>query len=382
MNATLWELARIFLKLGLISFGGPAAHIALMEDEFVSRRGWLSRQRFLDLVGAVNLIPGPNSTELAMHIGHERAGWRGLWVGGMCFIAPAVVIVLTLAALYGQFQQQPLLRAIFYGVQPVIIAIVLQALWKLAQTALKDGLTWGIALLALAAAAATGLHEIAILAVAGAVGIALGLQQRSKTDQSTLETEEEPTPEQKMPAVWLMMPFAATSLSWQLFWIFLKIGAILYGSGYVLLAFLRAELVPHYLSDSQLIEAVAIGQMTPGPVFTTATFIGYQIAGTSGALAATAGIFLPSFLFVGLLSLVLDKLAQSSVMRRFLDAVNAASLALMAWVSWLLGRSAIVDVITAIIAVLALGLLLCTKINSAWLIAGGAVFGVLRLWMS
>jgi chromate transporter len=370
----LVELALIFLKLGVISFGGPAAHIALMEQEFVERRGWLTRQKFLDLVGAVNLIPGPNSTEVAMYIGRERGGWLGLWIAGLCFICPAVFIVLMLAAFYGSFAHEPLLRSVFYGVQPVIIAIVVQALWKLMQTALKDALTWMIAIATLLVVALTNFNEIAILFAAGAIGFASTLFSK-RNAQSTCEAAAPSTlhadnaerhdESRRVPAIWFLIP-ASSGLSWQLFWIFLKIGAVLYGSGYVLLAFLRAELVPKYLNDAQLIDAVAIGQMTPGPVFTTATFIGYQIAGTSGALAATAGIFLPSFLLVSVLSLVVDRLAQSPLMRRFLDAVNAASLALMAWVSWLLGRAAVVDAATLLVALLTFTLLMRTRINSAW----------------
>lgn len=381
------EVAAIFLKLGAISFGGPVAHIALMESEFVSRRNWLSRQEFLDLVGAVNLIPGPNSTELAMAIGHRRGGNAGLWIAGACFILPAVCIVLILAAFYGRFGQSPLPRAVFEGIQPVIIAIIAQALAKLAPTALKNTLTFVIAGAALLFMALR-FNEIAVLALAGLMGLVIS---RLHPHQSTLTaTPPAPAPDtlgestsddrktSNAPMLLLatLPPIAAPPIS--LFWIFLKIGSILYGSGYVLLAFLRAELVPKYLSDAQLIDAVAIGQMTPGPVFTTATFIGFQIAGWSGALAATIGIFLPSFLLVGLLTKVVETSRHSILMRGFLDGVNAASFVLMAWVSGLLARAALVDVFTVGIALVSLVILLKTKWNSAWLIFSGALLGALR----
>lgn len=386
------ELAAVFLKLGAVSFGGPVAHIALMEDEFVSRRAWLSRQEFLDLVGAVNLIPGPNSTELAMTIGHRRGGNAGLWIAGACFILPAVCIVLVLAALYVRFGQSPWPRALFEGIQPVIIAIIAQALAKLAPTALKNTLA---RIVAAAAMILVGLqwNEIAILALCGLAGLTVAWLRAS---QSTLNADNEApkvlwTPDKTVtkdsdsssaPLILLAATLPASTPVLSLFWIFLKIGAILYGSGYVLLAFLRAELVPQYLSDAQLIDAVAIGQMTPGPVFTTATFIGFQIAGLSGALAATIGIFLPSFLFVGLLTKVVDRLRDSVLMRGFLDAVNAASFVLMAWVSLQLARTALVDVFTIAIALIALAALLRTKWNSAWLVGAGAVLGALRFGLA
>ena len=386
-TSRLRELAAIFLKLGAISFGGPVAHIALMEDEFVSRRGWVTRQEFLDLVSAVGLIPGPNSTELAMAIGHRRAGNAGLWVAGACFILPAVCIVLALAAFYVRYGQSPLPRAIFEGIQPVIIAIIAQALAKLAPTALKNALAWSVAAIALISMLLK-LNEIAILFGCGFAGL---IVSQLRTRQSTLETNKSPKvlsapnesserkPDLPVAPLFLVatLPHAPTPVL-SLFWIFLKIGAILYGSGYVLLAFLRAELVPQYLSDAQLIDAIAIGQMTPGPVFTTATFIGFQIAGLSGALAATIGIFLPSFLFVGLLTKVVEKLRHSPLMRGFLDAVNAASFVLMAWVSFQLARTALIDAFAIAIALASLTILLKTKVNSAWLILAGALLGALR----
>lgn len=379
----LTRLARLFLWLGAISFGGPIAHIALMQREIVERRGWLSRQEFLDLAGAMSLIPGPNSTELAMALGRRRAGTPGLWIAGVCFIAPAFCIVLALALSYARIGQHPLPRALLYGVQPVVIAIIAQAGWKLAPTACKDWPTRAIAAVAFALAVARVAPELAILGGAALIGLALGVldARRFKSQAQVLaeapQASEEPSGGQAGAAL-IFVGAGVSAASWSLFWSFLKIGSVLYGSGYVLLAFLRVEFVPKYLSDAQLLDAVAIGQITPGPVFTTATFIGALIDGPSGAIAATVGIFLPSFLLVGWLLRVLEKLQDSVVARRFLDAVNAASLALMAAVAIELGRAAIVDWLSATIALASLLVLWRTKWNSAWLIAAGALAGAAK----
>jgi chromate transporter len=402
----LRELALLFLRLGATSFGGPVAHIAMMEDEVVTRRQWLDRAHFMDMIGATNLIPGPNSTELAIHIGQRRAGWPGLIVAGVCFILPAVCIVLLLAWLYAAYGALPQAKGLLYGVQPVVIAIIAQALWKFAATAVKGIFTAVVALAAVALVMA-GLNEVAVIALAAVAGLGSGLLARlgagdidtsparkARTAEaaapSTPSADDSavPPPPRTPPIVLLA---AGTSASVAptlggLFLAFLKIGSILYGSGYVLLAFLRADLVERlgWLTDRQLLDAIAIGQVTPGPVFTTATFIGYQIfhpiggpaLGIAGALAATLGIFLPSFLFVGFLALILDRLRASVVMRGFLDAVNAASLALMGVVTCQLLRVSIVDPLTTALAVVSLALLLRTRLNSAWLIAGGAVIGL------
>ena len=363
---TLRELAALFGRLGATAFGGPAAHVAMMEDEVVRRRGWMTRDRFLDLLGATNLIPGPNSTELAIHIGHARAGWAGLVVAGACFILPAVVIVTAIAWAYVRFGTLPALAGVLYGVKPVIIAVVVQALWGLGRTALK---TWWLGALALAALAATllGVNELAVL---GAAGV-LAMLTRVRAVPSA--------------ASWLPWPLLGTASAsatafglWPLFVFFLKVGSVLFGSGYVLLAFLRGDLVErlHWLTESQLLDAVAVGQVTPGPVFTTASFIGYLLGGPGAAALATVGIFLPAFVFVALSGPLIPRLRASPAAGAVLDGVNVASLALMAGVTFQLGRAALVDLPTTIIAALGAIVLIRYKPNSAWLVLGGALAGV------
>jgi len=361
-RASLGELARVFLKLGTVSFGGPAAHIAMMEDEVVRRRAWLGRDEFLDLIGAVNLIPGPNSTEMAIHVGRAQAGWRGLLVAGGCFILPAVLIVGWVAWAYVRFGALPATAGLLYGVKPVVIAVVLQALWGLGRTAVRS---WWLAALAAAAVAATalGANELLVLAVAAALGVAW------KTGRG--------------PALGLAAAgsFAAAPASWglgALFGVFLKVGAVLFGSGYVLLAFLRADLVLrlHWLTEHQLLDSVAVGQVTPGPVFTTATFVGYVLHGVSGAAVATLGIFLPAFVYVALSAAILPRLRRSPAARAALDAVNVASLALMAVVTWQLAGAALVDAWTVALAAGSALLLLRYRVNSSWLVLGGAAVGM------
>jgi chromate transporter len=381
------EVALIFLKLGATAFGGPAAHIALMEDEFVSRRGWLSRQQFLDLVGATNLVPGPNSTEIAIHIGKIRAGWAGFWAAGIGFIFPAFCLVLLFAWLYKAFGTLPQAQWILRGTAPVVVAIIAQALWKFAATALPNWTMRIVALLAFCGVA-LGAPELWMLGIAAVVGIFWGAWKHrgpKPNDVSTREDMSTRIEEQnsQMHKVILMAFLPATqSISLSLFWTFLKIGSILYGSGYVLLAFLQSEFVPKYLTQQQLLDAVTVGQITPGPLFTTATFVGFQIAGWSGAVAATVGIFLPSFFFVALLAALMEKLKNSPVARTFLDVVNAASLALMAWVWWLLlrglfGPQTSQNIFAALLLGVSTLLLLKTKINSTWLLGAGAVLGLL-----
>jgi chromate transporter len=356
------ELALLFLRLGAIAFGGPAAHIAMMEDEVVRRRGWLTREELLDLLSAASLIPGPNSTELAIHIGYRRKGWPGLIVAGVCFILPAALIVTVLAWLYVRYSRLPQAEAVLYGVKPVIIAIVAQALWRLAQTALKSPLLIGAAVVALAAAF-LGVHELVVLF---GVGVLLTLVH---TKRAMFVMPLAALPAAAVPAVGLL----------PLFLFFLKVGSVLFGSGYVLIAFLRADLVERWgwLSEAQLLDAVAVGQITPGPVFTTATFIGYLLGGGPGAVVATAGIFLPAFVFVAISAPLVSRLRESKVAGAFLDGVNAATVALMAFVTWQLARTAVVDVPTIAIAVISAIILLRYDINSAWLIGGGAVAGLL-----
>ncbi|MBD2344484.1 chromate efflux transporter [Anabaena subtropica] len=367
----LKELALVFLRLGAIAFGGPAAHIAMMDNEVVNRRQWMSRQKLLDLLGITNLIPGPNSTELAIHIGYERGGWRGLLVAGSCFIVPAMLIVWILAAIYVRYQTVPQVEWLLYGIKPVIIAIVLQALWNLGKKAAKDIPTSIAGVLAIAAYFA-GLNEILLLILLGiAVMVVKNWQNRGKISGAFL------LPFSGFLAQIGTTTAVVTSVSWvNVFLFFLKIGCVLYGSGYVLLAFLQRDLVERnqWLTSQQLLDAVAIGQLTPGPVFTTATFIGYLLAGNAGAIAATAGIFLPSFVLVWMVNPWVTKLRQSPWASGLLDGVNAASLGLMAGVTYTLGQAALIDWLTIIMAIVSAIAVFRFKINSAWLVlAGGAI---------
>ncbi|HMJ90962.1 MAG TPA: chromate efflux transporter [Candidatus Acidoferrum sp.] len=367
-RSTLRELASLFLRLGFTAFGGPAAHIALMEDEVVRRRQWVTREAFLDLVGATNLIPGPNSTELAMHIGRRRAGIAGLIVAGVCFIVPAMLIVLACAWAYVKYGRIPQVQGILYGVKPVIIAVVAQALWGLVRTAVK---TKGLAVIAVTATVAAffGVNELVILFAAGLlVPLARGVFKPKKA-----------LPLLAWPTLAVIGVNGATSFSLPgLFLFFLKVGSVLFGSGYVLLAFLRADLVDrwHWLTEAQLLDAVAVGQVTPGPVFTTATFIGYVLGGFPGAMLATIGIFLPAFIFVAISAPWIPRLRKSPVASGFLDGVNVASLALMAVVTWHLGRSALVDVWTIALALISAVLIFRFRVNSTWLVIGGALAGL------
>lgn len=375
-KASLRTVAAVFLRLGATSFGGPAAHIALMEEELVRRRGWLTHEEFLDLLGAVNLIPGPNSTEMAIHVGHRVAGWLGLLTAGVCFILPAALIVLALAWAYVTYGQLPSVTGILYGVKPVVIAVVIQALWKLGWTCVRS---WLLAVLGLVATglASVGVHELMVLFGAGVL-VAL------------VRWAETRPPQPGLPLLAALaspgFPLAAAAATptpfglGALFLFFLKVGSVLFGSGYVLLAFLRADLVERYgwLTEQQLLDAVAVGQVTPGPVFTTATFIGYLLGGSAGAVVATVGIFLPAFVFVALSVPLLPRLRKSPVAGGFLDGVNVASLALMAVVTWQLGREAIKDVTTTLLAVASAVLLLRYRVNSAWLVLSGALAGLLR----
>ena len=377
-KGSLREVAWLFLKLGTTAFGGPAAHVAMMEDEIVRRRGWLTPEEFLDLLGATNLIPGPNSTEMAIHIGHRRAGWPGLVVAGLCFILPAALIVTAIAWAYVRLGKLPPAAGLLYGVKPVIIAVVVQALWGLGRKAIKN--TW-LAVVGLAGVAANfaGVNELIVLFAAGVVmGVRPALARRSPTGSSILP----------LVAVNLGVPLAGATVATlaavpfslsALFLFFLKVGSVLFGSGYVLLAFLRADLVEHWhwLTESQLLDAIAVGQFTPGPVFTTATFIGYLLAGTSGAVIATTGIFLPAFVFVALSGPLVPRLRASPIAGAVLDGVNVASLALMAVVTVHLGITAMVDGFTVMLAIAGTVVLFRFHLNSAWLVLGGAAAGLL-----
>ncbi|HEY0605063.1 MAG TPA: chromate efflux transporter [Herpetosiphonaceae bacterium] len=369
-SGSLLEVAQLFLKLGCIAFGGPAAHIALMREEVVRRRRWIDEQHFLDLLGASNLIPGPSSTEMAIHLGYVRAGWRGLIVAGALFILPAMLIGMALAWVYQRFGSLPEATAILYGVKPVILAVVLQALWTLGRTAVKDWLLAAIGLGALGLYL-LGVNEIAILVLAGVVVAGLRLGAGRRESLALL-----------LPNVSLLVAGAQAGVDfslWRLFLIFLKIGSVLYGSGYVLLAFLRADLVEHtrWLTDQQLLDAVAVGQFTPGPLFTTATFVGYLVGSWPGAILATLGIFLPSFILVAITNPWIPRLRSSAWASAVLDGVNVASLALMAAVTAQLGRAALIDALTIGLLVATGVLLIRFKINSAWLVLAGGVIGLL-----
>ncbi len=385
-RGSLKELALFFLRLGVTAFGGPAAHIAIMEDELVRRRKWLSREKFLDLLGTSSLIPGPSSSELAIHIGYLRAGWAGLLIGGACFIFPAAILVGIIAWAYVRFGHLPAVAGLLYGVKPVVIAVILQALWGLGRTAVKS---WVLAI-AGAACVLLSIAHVNVLAILFGTGAMLagihGLVRVRDGDKKTASSLTLLSVRQGVRETFArIFPWiAATGASavipgmWPLFLVFLRIGSIVFGSGYVLLAFLRADLVVHraWVTDAQLVDAVAIGQVTPGPVFTTATFLGYLLRGPVGALVATIGIFLPAFILVAVSGPLIPLIRRSARAGAFLDGVNVASLGLMAAVSYDLGRLSIVDLLTIGIAVASAVLLFRFRINSAWLVLGGAAIGI------
>jgi chromate transporter len=368
---SLAELALVFLKLGTTAFGGPAAHIAMMQDEFVRKRHWITEAEFLDRLAAASLIPGPSSTEVAIFIGQAKRGWGGLVIGGCCFIIPAALLVTLIAAVYVRFGSLPQVAGILYGIKPAVIAIILQALWSLARTAIKSKLLAVIGALAVGLSG-LGVAPLIVLAIAGiASGGAAWFKRQGNISIGVV------------PAFGGLVlgtaPVAVPVSLIRLFLSFLKIGAIVFGSGYVLLAFLRTEFIDrfHWLTEKQLIDAVAVGQFTPGPVFTTATFIGYLVAGAPGALLATIAIFLPGFALVALSGRLLPKLRRSVWTASILDGVVVGSLALMAVVAWQLGRTAIVDWLTLLILIASAIVVLGLKVNSAWVIAGAGMSGFL-----
>jgi chromate transporter len=351
---SLSEIAVLFLRLGATSFGGPAAHIAMLREEVVGRRSWLTDTEFLDLVSAANLIPGPNSTEVAIHIGHKRAGLRGLVTAGVCFILPAALAVIALSWFYVRYRQLPVTGSLLYGIKPVIIAIILQALIALASTALKQKQLILVAAVS-CAALLYGVNELVVLLIAGLLAIRL-------------------TPGRMLAVPITLLP---------LFLSFLKIGSVLFGSGYVLLAFLKTEFIEHrgWITQSQLLDAVAIGQLTPGPLFTTATSLGYFMAGFPGAIVATIGIFLPAFILVAVTAPIIPKMRNSKTFANCLDAINAASLGLMAAVTLQLTRASITDPLSAAITITSFLAIRRLQINSTWLIAAGAAVGLTKLWL-
>jgi len=364
----LKEIAAVFLKLGIIGFGGPAVHIAMMEEEIVRKRQWISHEHFIDLIGATNLIPGPNSTEMALHCGHERGGWKGLFIAGACFILPAVFITALFAWAYRHYGTLPALQPFIYGVKPAIIGIIVSMMVTLGKKALKN-IELGIIAAAAIVLALFGVNEIYILFGLGFTGMLIYSVKRKINTLNTF-----------VPVSILgLIALDIKDPAWKIFWIFLKVGAILYGSGYVLFAFLNTELVQTgMLTKHSLIDAIAVGQFTPGPVFSSATFIGWQMDGWRGAIGGTIGIFLPSFLFVGLLNPLVARLRRSKITTAFLDAVNIVSIALILAVCFDMGKTSIVDWRTIVIAVLGFGVTFgFKKLNSAFVVIGGALLGYL-----
>lgn len=381
-RARLWELITLFVRLGFTAFGGPAAHIAIFENEVVRRRGWLTHAQFLDLLGVTNLIPGPNSTEMVIHIGHRRAGILGMIVAGFSFILPASLIVGVCAWLYLRYGSVPQAEGILNGVKPVVIAIIAQALWGLGKTAVKTRTLGALAAIG-AVVVWTGVDELSVLVLAGAAMAILcaagdGPRRHAKA-LAVLAAG--------LAVVFAVMVFVSISPGPDarpfslaaLFLFFFKVGSVLYGSGYVLIAFIESSLVNQWewITRAQLLDAVAIGQVTPGPLFTTATFIGFLLAGVIGAAAATAGIFLPSFIFVAISGPIIPRLRNSALAGAFLDGVNAASLALMAVVTLQLSLNSLRDPLSIVLALASAVLLLRFKLNSTWLILGGAIIGLL-----
>jgi chromate transporter len=383
-SASVKDIAVYFLKLGFIAFGGPAAHIAMMEEETVRRRHWLSREKFLDLLGAANMIPGPSSTELAIYIGYVQAGWVGLVLAGTCFILPASIIVTALAWVYVQYGSLPQVASILYGVKPVVIAIILQALWNLGRSAVKTKYLLGVGACGLILSA-LGINPIlTIFGIGSVTGLGRWFSNIRKKRASILSL-----------SLLFLVPLLAYAVQsgaviiepsstkfglWPLFLVFLKMGSVVFGSGYVLLAFLRAELVVHlhWITDAQLLDAIIVGQVTPGPVFTTATFIGFLLAGPIGGLVATVGIFLPAFIAVAISGPLIPRIRTSPIAGTFLDGVIVASLAVMTFVTYELAISALVDVATIGVAIVSSVLLIRFHVNSMWVIVLGTVIGVVK----
>lgn len=370
VEGNLKDIAKLFLKLGIIGFGGPAAHIAMMQDEVVVKRKWLTEQHFLDLIGATHLIPGPNSTEMAIHIGHEKGGWKGLIIAGLCFILPAVFITGVFAWLYKEYGQIPEVQPFIYGIKPAIIAIILSAVYPLAKRSLKS-IELGIIGLVVLIGSLFNFYEIYLMFGVGFLALILAYFRNNKLKNI----------HSFLPFTFLEIVNAGflSATNSKLFWIFLKIGAILYGSGYVLFAFIDTELVSTgIITRQQLIDAIAVGQFTPGPVFSSVTFIGYQINDLSGAVISTIAIFLPSFVFVAFLNPLVKKMRSSVLFSAFLDAVNIASVAIIISVCFAMGKDSITDWRTIFIAVLSIALTFrYRKINSAFIVLGGSIVGYL-----
>ena len=378
----LRDLALFFLRLGTTAFGGPAAHIAMMESELVRRRQWVSREKFLDLLGVANLIPGPSSTETAIFIGYLVKGWTGLLLAGICFVAPAMVIVTGFAWAYVRFENLPRITWLLYGIKPVVMAIIVQALWQLGRAAVKSRFLGALAIIAVVLDL-LGINMPAVLFGAGLLaGLQQGIIRDRLKDRKALLIMLLAAGTFPAAAYFALDLYSTGRVEFgllPLFLFFVKAGSIVFGSGYVLLAFLQADLVDHWhwLTTTQLLDAIAVGQMTPGPVFTTATFIGFLLAGLPGALIATAGIFLPSFVLVAVSGPVVPRLRKSTVAAGFLDGVIVASLALMAVVTGRLGRDAVIDLPSALAAIASAVLLMRWRCNSLWLLLAGAIIGLL-----
>lgn len=364
------EVFLLFLKLGCIAFGGPAAHISMMEEEVVTKRKWMSRQYFLDMVGATNLVPGPNSTQMTMHCGHVRAGWWGLWVAGIAFISPAVLFTLILAVIYGRYGEVPAIEPFFFGIKPAVIGIILNATYKLSKKAFKS---WQLILLGILVTSLSmyGVDEFLLIVGTGLVGMAWMSLAQGRKNLTVFS-----------PFIMVVKPLAVGIGNTSIFLTFLKMAMVLFGSGYVLIAYLDAELVEKlgWLTKGQLLDAIAIGQFTPGPVLTTATFVGYQLNGISGALWASLGMFLPSFFLVGLLVKAIPLLRKSTMLSFFLDAVNAAAVGVMIAVTIKLGYDLALDWRAAVIMALSIAAsLLLKKISPFWIIVSGSILGYLLL---
>ena len=364
----LKQVAAVFFKLGLFAFGGPAAHIAMMEHEVVTKRAWMTREHYLDLIGATNLIPGPNSTEMTMHCGYQRAGKKGLFIAGISFIFPAVFITAILGYLYVLYGALPQVQPFIKGIQPAVMAIIASAVIKLGKKAVKN---WELALLGtlFLAASLLGLDQVLVLFAGGLLGMCYFLI-KSKMQSTTLAIAP-------LFMVFIVSEIGAKLSAMGIFLKFLKVGSILYGSGYVLFAYLDTELVTTaLLSQTQLIEAIGIGQFTPGPVLSTATFIGYQLGGFWGAIAATAGIFMPSFLFVWLLNPLIPKMRKSKVLGYFLDSINVAAVAIMLAVLVTMSKQTLVDWQATLIAVVSVVLIFgFKKVSVMWVLIIGAILG-------
>jgi chromate transporter len=366
----LGELWRFYARLGTTAFGGPAAHIALMEHEAVERRRWLTREDFLDLVGACNLLPGPSSTQVAMALGYTRGGWPGLAVAGVCFILPASLATLALAWAYVRYGHFPQVQGVLYGAKPVMLAVIVQAIWRLGRTALRK---WWLAALCIVSLAAglAGVPPLALLAACGGLTALIAATRRPKGVRSRAFAF--------LPAASVTAGSAAAPGLLSILLVFLKLGVVVFGSGYVLLAFLQADLVDrlHWLTPNQLLDAVTAGQVTPGPVFATATFLGYLLHGYSGAAVATLAIFLPSFIMAGIVGALAGRMRKSLIAGAFLDGVNAAAIGLMAMVTIALGRATLVDAFTWGLALVCAAILVRWRVNATWLLAAGAILGAL-----